>query len=213
MNTAQFHEYLKPSLLCNFDSAPEIKQTAIALTKNLLTAQNKVGSLYKFVKNLTFRYEDWDVKASDTLKRRWGMCSGKVNLFVAMLRSIKIPSRYVVLRCRAELELYEWMTKRNCELAGFFWALPREGNHVIAEVYLNGWKAYDVARDPALEQGFTELGMPFEIEPITDGGVARLTFSILDSWAVKRQESIHIKEKRPVILSLMNHELDGIRAY
>jgi hypothetical protein len=210
MNSS-FTKYLKPSLICDFESVPEIAETAVALTSKLPTAQDKIDGLFRFVKNLTFRYDDWDTMASETLERRWGMCSGKVNLFVAMLRSLGIPSRYIVLRCRAETELYERIGKQNRDFASLFVSLPKEGDHTIAEVYINNWRVYDVARDPALERGLKKLGLPFDILPISNDGVNRLTLSSLDSWAQKRQKSIHIKEERLRLLNLMNAELERIR--
>jgi transglutaminase-like putative cysteine protease len=208
-----FFEYLKPSQLCNFDEASEIKDVALRLVTNYSDSTQKANCIYNFVKIIPFRYDDWNVKASDILLRGSGMCSGKTNLLVAMLRSIGIPSRYIVLRCRGELELYTLMTKRNDKLARMCGTLPEVGNHVLAEVYLGKWIVYEVARDPTLEQGLIQLGISIEFQPIADNsGTARSILSNFDTWASKRQESIYINENRQEILDLMNQELDRIRS-
>jgi hypothetical protein len=208
-----FTEYLKPSQLCNFDEATEIKDLAFRLTATYSDVGQQVNCLFKFVKNLTFKYDDWDIKASDILIRGYGMCSGKVNLFVALMRSIGIPSRYMVMRCRGELELWDWMTRRSNELARIVGDIPAIGHHVIAEVYLDSWKMYDVARDPALEQGLVYLDIPIEFQPRVDvNGIDIMTLSNLDTWASERQESVHFNENRQEILGLINKELEKIRS-
>lgn len=207
-----FTEYLKPSRLCNFDEVPEIKEVALKLTTNCEDFKQQANCIFNFVKVLPFRYDNWDVKASETLLRGWGMCSGKANLLVAMLRAIGIPSKYIVLRCRGELELYRLMIKRNDRLARICPALPEVGNHVNVEVYSGKWHVYEVARDPALEQGLIQSGISIEFQPLPDNnGSARYVFANFDAWASKRQESAYINNNRQKILDLMNQELDRIR--
>ena len=207
-----FTEYLKPSRLCNFDEVPEIRGIAHRLASNCSDVRQQANCIFNFVKVLPFRYDDWNVKASDTLSRGWGMCSGKANLLVAMLRAIGIPSKYIVLRCRGELDLYSLMTKRNDELAQMCAALPEVGNHVNVEVYSGKWHVYEVDRDPALEQGLIQSGISIEFQPLPDNnGSARYVFANFDAWASKRQESAYITKNRKEILGLMNQELDKIR--
>ena len=112
-----FEEYLRPTELCNFDKALEIKAAALGLTASLLNKHQKLDTLYKFVKELDYVYADWYVKASDTLREKAGMCSGKTNLLIAMLRSVGIPARYRIFKVKAELMLFEWITGQDEQIA------------------------------------------------------------------------------------------------
>jgi len=97
-----FGEYLKPTRLCDFEQVPEIRNTASRLTEKLADKRQMLNCIYEFVKELRYGLEDWDVKASETLQKGWGMCSGKTNLFVAMSRSLGIPARYRISKIEAE---------------------------------------------------------------------------------------------------------------
>lgn len=133
MGIVRLEEYLSPSRLCDFDRVPQIGTVAESLTSTLPTTIGKTEDLYRFVKELQFRYDDWDVKASQTLSRGWGMCSGKVNLLVAMLRSIGVPARYAIITCRPEYKLHEWMSSQSIELSRICGNLLEKGTHVVAE--------------------------------------------------------------------------------
>ena len=87
-------EYLQPSELCDFDRCPEIRDKALELTLSCRSREEMFGRIFDFVKELPYGLEDWDVPASETLTKGWGMCSGKTNLLVALLRSVAIPARY-----------------------------------------------------------------------------------------------------------------------
>ena len=112
-----FEEYLRPTELCDFDKAPEVKTIALGLTAGLVNKHQKLNTIYKFVKELDYVYDDWYVKASDTLREKAGMCSSKTNLLVAMLRSVGIPARYRVFKVEAELMLFEWITGQDEQIS------------------------------------------------------------------------------------------------
>ena len=69
--------YLKPSGLCDFDRSPGIRRKAQELAAGFRNRKQKFESIFHYVKELPYGLEDWDLKASDTLKKGWGMCSGK----------------------------------------------------------------------------------------------------------------------------------------
>jgi len=76
--------YLPATRLCDFDREPAIQDKALKLTQGCADKQERVERIYQFVKELPYGLEDWDVKASETLRKGWGMCCGKTNLLVAM---------------------------------------------------------------------------------------------------------------------------------
>jgi transglutaminase-like putative cysteine protease len=200
-------ENLKPTALCDFDAAPEIKTVALEVVAEYSFTYQKTACIRDFIKSLPYRYDDWDVKASDTLKRGWGMCSGRTNLLVAMLRSLNIPARYCILKCQAELELFQWLIDQDAELERILGEPYAEVYHINAEVFLdNRWQAVDPLRDPALEAGMSTLGIPVEMQVIN-----RSSITSFDEWAVSRQSSIRIKEGRQTMLKLMNDQLEKLR--
>ncbi len=111
-----FSEYIKPTYLCDFSREPAIGRVARQLTEKALDAQQVVGHVYRFVKELPYMLEDWEVKASETFNRRSGMCLGKTNLMVAMLRSLEVPARYRVFQILSEDTLWRWVAVQNREL-------------------------------------------------------------------------------------------------
>ena len=205
--SSPFLEYFSPSVLCDFDANSEIKNTALRLVADDLDTSKKAESIHKFAKGLLYRFDDWNIKASETLMRGWGMCSGKTNLLVAMLRSLQIPARYVIVRCQAEIELYQWLIDQDLELARILGEPYREADHICAEVLIEDkWQVLDPARDPALEAGFRSLGIPVEMRPLS-----RISLSSFDAWALSRQGSVRVTKDRQPMLKMMNDQLDRIR--
>jgi transglutaminase-like putative cysteine protease len=88
------HRYLQPSGLCDYDRSIEIRLKTQELIAGSRNRGEVFNSIFAFVKEMPYGLEDWDLKASDILRKGWGMCSGKTNLLVAMLRSAGIPARY-----------------------------------------------------------------------------------------------------------------------
>jgi len=207
-------QYLKPSALCDFDCQPQIRNRAVELTSGCRSSEEMFQRVFAFVKELPYGLEDWDVTASETLEKGWGMCSSKTNLLVALLRSLGIPTRYRIYRIRAEVSLWEWITRDNRELAERLGAAPTEQDHVDCEVWLGGWKARDPSRDTPLERGLGALGIPLEREALTDadGHVPYLTLACFDQWARRRQEGRMFREGREEIFTRANEQLWRIRA-
>ena len=158
-------------------------------------------------------YEDWYVKASDTLKAKTGMCSGKTNLLVSMLRSVGIPARYRVFKVEAELMLFEWITSQDEQIAQQIGEPYQEQDHVLAEVYIDGWEAFDTSRDTPLEEGLTKLGIPLELKPLSSPDVAKpIVLASFDDWAKHRQERRRFTgTERTTAFSLANEQLEKIR--
>jgi transglutaminase-like putative cysteine protease len=200
------HSCLQPTKLCDFDVSPEIRNIALALTSGEAELSQKVNAVARFVKEIEYAYDEWYVPASATLATKKGMCSSKTNLLVAMLRSIGIPSRYRILRLKAESELLDWFMQQDkrISLANY----TRQQDHVIAEVLLKKTITLDLAKDTAYENGLRKLGIPIEVE-INDN--IPLVVDSFDDWAHTRYLVRVTGEYKPVDLSLANQQLDKIR--
>jgi transglutaminase-like putative cysteine protease len=207
-------EYLSPSNLCDFDRDPEIDDTARQLTRNTEDKRQSFHRIYQFVKELPYGLEDWDIRASQTLRKGWGMCSGKTNLLVAMCRGLMIPARYKIVKIEAEGTLWKWITNQNGRLAAEMGSPLPEQDHVITEVHLDTWEAYDPSRDTAFEKGLIRLGIPLQRRLVTDpeGNACQTTLASIDEWAQKRQQARRFRGNREFIFSRVNKEFDRIRS-
>jgi transglutaminase-like putative cysteine protease len=199
--------YLQATRLCDFDRDHAIQAKAIRLTQGCADKQERVERIYHFVKELPYGLEDWDVKASETLRKGWGMCCGKTNLLVAMSRALFVPARYKIFKTKAEQRLLEWVAGRDRELTTQLGDLPMEQDHLDCEIYLEGWKAYDPARDSLFEEGLKRLGIPLEREPVTGS----IILASIDEWAKDRQKNRRFREQRQAIFARVNEQLDRIR--
>lgn len=205
-------EYLQPSELCDFELHPEIRAKALELTSGCQSEEERFQSIFAFVKELPYGLEDWDVRASETLSKGWGMCSGKTNLLVAMLRSVGIPARYRVFRIKGEIKLWEWAIKSK-ELSQLLGTAPLQQNHVDCEVWLGAWRNCDPSRDTPLERGMVTLGIPLEREPLADESGRIYTFlSSFDKWARERQQKRRFRENRGELFAIVNERFQQIRA-
>lgn len=208
-------EYLSPTGLCDFTNSPEIHATAEKLTSGMKDVREKAIAVFDFVRGLPYGLEDWDVKASETLRKGWGMCSGKTNLLVTMLRSLGIAARYRILRIKSERQLWDWVASQSDDLAKLMGEPAPEQDHVIAEVYLDGWQSFDPARDLPFEAGLKKLGIPLERKLVMDekGEPRILTLASLDAWALQRQQSRRFRANRQQLFDGMNRPFDKVREF
>lgn len=177
-------EYLQPTTLCDFDRAPTIVAVASDAASGGADRAAKLDALYRFVKELPYAYEDWYIKASETLRKKAGMCSGKTNLFVAMCRSIGIPARYRVFKVEAQLDLFRWLGSQDAQIARMMGQPYQEQDHVLAEVWVNGgWQGCDTSIDTPFELGLKELSVDAPITPISVPGIPKpLLLASFDDW-------------------------------
>ena len=142
------------------------------------------------------------------------MCSGKTNLLVAMLRSLQVPTRYRIYKIKAEQELWKWIAEQDEKLASQLEDAPLEQDHLEADIYLDGWKAYDPSRDPDFEEGLRRLGIPLERKPVVHAGgnPQLIVLASIDEWAHNRQQARRFRRDRQLIFSGVNEQLDKIRA-
>ena len=206
--------YLQPSELCDFDSSQQIKQKVRELTSGCRNRQCRFDKIFAFVKELPYGFEDWDLRASDVLNKGWGMCSGKTNLLVAMLRSAGIPARYRVYRIRANIALWGQLGNASGQ-AGRLEELGDERDHVDCEVWLGRWTACDPGRDSAMEKGIVKLGGNLQRSVITDDKDREIytRLAIIDRWARQRQSRRTFRGGRADVFSEINRRLDQLREF
>ena len=204
---------MQPSQLCDFDRSPALRKKALELVAGCRNRREKFETVFAFVKELPYGLEDWDVKASRTLKQGWGMCSGKTNLMVALLRCLGIPARYRIYRIQADAVLWTSMGS-NPEVAECITELGEMRDHVDCEVWLGRWIDCDPARDSPLERGMIRLGASLERKKITDGHgrVSYLRLAVFDDWARTRQARRKVRASRSKIFTRINQEFEELRA-
>jgi hypothetical protein len=206
--------YLQPSELCDFDSGRKIKQKAVELTAGCRNRQDRFEKIFAFVKELPYGFEDWDLKASDVMEKGWGMCSGKTNLLVAMLRSVGIPARYRIYRIRADSALWGRLGKA-IDQEERLQELGAERDHVDCEVWLGKWVASDPGRDSAMEKGILKLGGTLDRHVVTaeKGREIYLHLAVFDGWARQRQSLRAFRSGRADVFAAINHGLDQLREF
>ncbi|MDO8507572.1 MAG: transglutaminase family protein [bacterium] len=135
-------EYLEKTRYCDCQN-PEIKAKARELEgkDETKTAVN----VWKFISYVPYRFDFWNVKASETLDKRYGMCTNKANLQIAILRAAGIPAAYGTMKIRKSALL-------DVSSPDFYEKISPVTTHIFAYVYLNGeWIATDATRDRTLE--------------------------------------------------------------
>ncbi len=209
----RIEEYLQATELCDFDSSAAIREKASRLAQGCADDRQMFQHVYEFVKGLPYGLEDWDVKASETLRKGWGMCCGKTNLLVAMSRTLSIPARYRIFKIKAERRLLKHVIEQNKVVAAQFGNLPPVQDHVQCEVYLGRWQVYDPSRDSAFENGLGALGISLERVPVVDadGAVHYEILASIDEWARARQKSRKVRDERELVFARVNVELDKVR--
>ncbi|MDM8000038.1 MAG: transglutaminase-like domain-containing protein [Dehalococcoidia bacterium] len=209
----RIEEFLQPTELCDFNTCAAIRDKASQLVRLCADDRQRFQALFEFVRELPYGLEDWDVKASETLRKGWGMCCGKTNLLVAMSRALSIPARYRVFKIRAERRLLRHVLEQNKNVAAQLGNLPPVQDHVQCEAYLSGWRVYDPSRDTAFENGLRKLGIPLERIPVADadGAVHYEIMASIDEWARARQDSRKVREAREAVFAQVNEELERVR--
>ena len=204
--------YLKPSPLCDFDRSAEIRARARSLTAGCKNRRQRFEKIYAFVKELPYGLEDWDLRASDILEKGWGMCSGKTNLLVALLRSAGIPARYRIYRIKAEDVFWDKLGKGSSKTERLM-ELGEERDHVDCEVWLGKWRDCDPGRDTAMERGILNLGGTLERRKITDdkGRVRYLRLACFDDWVRERQKRRAFRSDRQDVFFEVNKGFDKLR--
>jgi hypothetical protein len=65
INQADFSKELMPTVLCDFDTASDIKAAALRVASDGRNPGQSTESICNFIKQMPYRYDDWDVKADE----------------------------------------------------------------------------------------------------------------------------------------------------
>jgi len=167
-----------------------------------------------------FLYE-WNVKPNDVLKKKRGMCAGKMLLAAGLHLTMGIPSRFKVLKILGEEGLFDFV-KRQLEGGGCPYissedkekviqaivSLPLERDHIILQVLLDGrWVDQDIARDTELDYGMRVLGIWRERKILFEEG----PFDSLDKWLEERMRRRTVLQDRKLFFRVVNEQIEKLR--
>ncbi len=147
-------DYLVSSPLCDSYN-PVLIQKAQDLTKNLLNDKEKAIKIFYFLRDqILYKINPFFKSASDILQMGYGDCVSKSHLQIAMLRSIKIPSRFHMIHLKFDVLkpfFPGWINK-----------IPSSKvvHHSFCKCFLNGkWIACDCTFDKMLLDGARSKGL------------------------------------------------------
>lgn len=135
-------EYLRQTMYCDCEhSEIRAKTRELEGKDETETAIN----VWNFISLIPYRFDFWNIKASETLAKWRGMCTNKANLQIAILRAAGIPAAYGIMKIRKSALL-------DVSDQEFYEKISPVTTHIFAYVYLNGeWIATDATRDRTLE--------------------------------------------------------------
>ncbi|MBK8493255.1 MAG: transglutaminase domain-containing protein [Saprospirales bacterium] len=121
-------------------SHPKIREIAFQLTESAESDEEKVKSLFYFVRDeIRFGFPSRleDMKASEVVSEKVGVCNSKTTLFKALLDVAGIPSR--IHYGAIDLHVFRGV------IPGYMrWVLPKTANHSWLEISIDGgWKPMD----------------------------------------------------------------------
>lgn len=131
-------DYLSATQYCDIHH-PLVKAKAELLSRS--SAKDTAIAIWDFISLIDYRFDFWNVKASETLEKKQGMCTNKANLQIALLRANGIPAGYGVMKIDRE-------AFRKISTTDFFEKISPVTTHVFCYVFLDGrWIAADATRD------------------------------------------------------------------
>jgi len=158
--------YLATTAFCDLDH-PDIQALAEELAADDAQPRATAVRMFEWVRDeIPYFFGPWGVTASHTLHERAGTCTTKSNLLVALLRAIRIPAAYGILRVDAQRY---WGAIGPAFLTRH--ASPCS-THVHAAAYLNGrWVRCDPSTDRQIaerSQHYCEQNRLIEWDGTTD---------------------------------------------
>ncbi len=146
-------KYLRATSYCESED-PMIKRLAERITTGKKTEREKAEALFRWTRdNIEYDIVPM-VGARDVIRKskKIAMCFDKTNVFVALARSIGIPTRYLLLDC--ELKTNELAAERN---------VSPKAKHIVAEALVdNKWVIVDPSFEPSISRlvETSQFGVP-----------------------------------------------------
>jgi len=158
----------------------EIKAIARKITSLYKNKKEKAKALFYWIKEqIKFEFGYWGIKASDILRRKKGMCTNKANLLIALLRAIKIPAGYGILRVNTKKFYRELMCPSFKKL------VSPETTHIYVGIFLDKkWLICDSSVDSDLAKALKK-NSPF----------AEMTGFDLNEQDIKNMKGILIRRE------------------
>lgn len=164
----KLERYLGETVFCDFGS-PAVQGLAEGVDAAGKSPGELATAAFRLVREkIPFGFDLWQVKASATVQKGYGMCSNKALVLVAVLRHHGIPSRLAYVQMKREGLNPAWGR------SGLM--MSRVLNHVLAEVHLDGkWIPVDLTLDQkTYEKLFAPAGVTWGID--WDGSTPCLLF-------------------------------------
>lgn len=150
----KIENFLMPTKYCDCDNK-KIINLARKLTVSAKDDQERAVILFDFVKKrYLYSFGNWKIKASDFIGKRRGMCTTKANLFVALSRSLGIPTGFRIIRMNAQ-NVFKIFAK----LDYLHQKMSTNSVHIFSSVFFDGkWVDVDTSLDPWLAKGLEKIG-------------------------------------------------------
>ncbi|MDD5165345.1 MAG: transglutaminase family protein [Candidatus Pacebacteria bacterium] len=182
-------EYLLETEYCDFNNHA-IQSLANTFKKRYPNDQKKLAeALFYWVRDsIHYRVGLWNKTASQTLAERYGSCTNKANLLVALFRACNIPSAYCVLKVKGR-EFFGKIT-----LPEFKDSISEVSVHIFAQAYISGrWLKCDPSTDVYLSDKTSHIN---DQSTLVDWDA--------DSDALLKLDQAHILEEKS-LLSNIDH--------
>ena len=145
-------EFLSPSKYCDVEHS-DIQECARQLTRSCRSDIEKAVVLFEWVRDeVEYRLGLYRHTASETLALRWGSCSNKANLLVALLRALDVPAGFHLL----EVKTREYFGPLAPPAFAPF--VSHRSLHVLCAAHLDGrWVRCDPTDDSRLSESTRHL--------------------------------------------------------
>lgn len=169
---------LQPTYYCDYDH-PDIQELSSNLNEGGTDQTSIAIRIFNYVRdNVSFGFDFFQVKASETLKCRYGACWNKSLLLIALLRSNQINAEL------GSIPLNRSFIKP--AIGNWYWLANTPYNHCVVRAYINNrWTILDAVLDKQTYEAFyAPLGVDWGIDWDGKEDVCLYTESISGSTVI-----------------------------